>query len=195
MEDITGRSTPIGVQRHQCFHSNVPVSVFFHIRTVGRQYPLKPLIPTLRILGKTLIKRYGFYCNILLICLFAFQGQCLAVFRSITFAGLQQIVTLLNNLQTVVPHSHHFIGCMEKHGSRHLVYRRFVTQCDNLAIGSPTATVEQIMEPNALSTLVAVVFSSKTPPLQVSDTFKGVSLRFVITERTKAVREVANTTQ
>ena len=168
MEDITGRSTPIGVQRHQCFHSNVPVSVFFHIRTVSRQYPLKPLIPTLRILGKTLIKRYGFYCNILLICLFAFQGQCLAVFRSITFAGLQQIVTLLNNLQTVVPHSHHFIGCMEKHGSRHLVYRRFVTQCDNLAIGSPTATVERIMEPNALIHLSgsSILFKNTATPSQ-----------------------------
>ena len=117
---------------------------------------------------KTGIKRYGFYCNILLICLFAFQGQCLAVFRSITFAGLQQIVTLLNNLQTVVPHSHHFIGCMEKHGSRHLVYRRFVTQCDNLAIGSPTATVERIMEPNALIHLSgsSILFKNTATPSQ-----------------------------
>ena len=115
---------------------------FLSYKDCRQTVSVEALIPTLRILGKTLIKRYGFYCNILLICLFAFQDQCLAVFRSITFAGLQQIVTLLNNLQTVVPHSHHFIGCMEKHGSRHLVYRRFVTQCDNLAIGSPTATVE-----------------------------------------------------
>ena len=49
-----------------------------------------------------------------MVCFFAFQGQCLAVFRSITFAGLQQIVTLLNNSQTVVPHSHHFIGRSEE---------------------------------------------------------------------------------
>ena len=65
---------------------------------------MKSLIPTLRIVGKTLIKRYGLYCNIFLVCFFAFQGQCLAVFRSYG-------VNLPSSLTTLLPLALEFSSC------------------------------------------------------------------------------------
>ena len=126
---------------------------------------MKSLIPALLIVGKTLIKTYGLDCCIFLICFFPFQGQSLTVFRSIAFAGLQQIIALFNRPQAIITNSHYLIGSTEEDSSRHLVYRWLVSQCNNLAVSSPPTPVERIIKTNTFVQLSGNGILLKDTPL------------------------------